>query len=102
MYCAMTFEKCRAAQQDVDMSGRDWVGLALWLFGWGLEAVSDQQKFSFRNNPANKGRFCGTCVCVCVYTCVCVCARGYVSTEQTREGCVCRVVAEAKLQGPRH
>ena len=58
MYCAMTFEKCRAAQQDVDMSGRDWVGLALWLFGWGLEAVSDQQKFSFRNNPANKGRLC--------------------------------------------
>lgn len=34
-----------------------WVGLAIWLVGFGIEAVADAQKQAFRNDPANKGRF---------------------------------------------
>ncbi|WP_295882618.1 DUF1295 domain-containing protein [uncultured Thiohalocapsa sp.] len=34
-----------------------WLGLALWLIGFGIEAVADAQKQAFRNEPANKGRF---------------------------------------------
>jgi steroid 5-alpha reductase family enzyme len=45
---------------DAPMAARDWVGLATWLAGWLVETVADQQKFDFRNNPANKGRFCNT------------------------------------------
>jgi steroid 5-alpha reductase family enzyme len=34
-----------------------WAGLAIWLVGFGIEAVADAQKQAFRNDPANKGRF---------------------------------------------
>jgi steroid 5-alpha reductase family enzyme len=34
-----------------------WVGLAIWVVGFGIEAVADAQKQTFRNDPANKGRF---------------------------------------------
>jgi steroid 5-alpha reductase family enzyme len=34
-----------------------WVGLAVWILGFGIEAVADAQKQAFRNDPANKGRF---------------------------------------------
>ncbi len=33
------------------------LGLAIWLAGLIIEAVADQQKFAFRNDPANKGRW---------------------------------------------
>ena len=33
----------------------DGVGLGLWLVGLCIETVADQQKFLFRNNPANNG-----------------------------------------------
>ncbi|EKX46820.1 hypothetical protein GUITHDRAFT_86513 [Guillardia theta CCMP2712] len=45
---------------DPPMEARDWVGLAIWLVGFLMEAIADQQKFDFRNNPENKGRFCDT------------------------------------------
>jgi len=35
----------------------DAVGGALFLMGWGVEAVADAQKFAFKSDPANKGRF---------------------------------------------
>jgi len=36
----------------------DIVGLVLFSLGLLCEAVSDQQKFNFRNEPANRGRWC--------------------------------------------
>ena len=38
----------------------DIVGLTLFCCGLLIEAVSDQTKFMFRNNPANKGKWCDT------------------------------------------
>jgi steroid 5-alpha reductase family enzyme len=34
-----------------------WSGLALWIIGFGIEAVADQQKSRFRSRPENAGRF---------------------------------------------
>jgi steroid 5-alpha reductase family enzyme len=38
----------------------DIVGLTLFAIGLLCEAISDQTKFMFRNNPANKGKWCDT------------------------------------------
>ncbi|MBC7265581.1 MAG: DUF1295 domain-containing protein [Coriobacteriia bacterium] len=37
-----------------------FVGLAVWLVGFGLEAVADHQKSRFRSDAANRGRFIAT------------------------------------------
>lgn len=34
-----------------------WSGLALWVMGFGLEAIADAQKSAFRKHPENHGRF---------------------------------------------
>jgi steroid 5-alpha reductase family enzyme len=34
-----------------------YVGLAIWVAGFSIEALADLQKSRFRANPANKGRF---------------------------------------------
>ncbi|GJM13147.1 MAG: steroid 5-alpha reductase [Pseudohongiella sp.] len=34
-----------------------FVGVALWVFGFGIEVVADRQKTVFRRDPANKGKF---------------------------------------------
>jgi len=34
-----------------------WLGLALWLLGFAIEAVADAQKRRFRRKPENAGRF---------------------------------------------
>lgn len=34
-----------------------YVGIALWVIGFSVEAVADRQKRTFRKNPENKGRF---------------------------------------------
>jgi steroid 5-alpha reductase family enzyme len=34
-----------------------YVGLAVWVVGFGIEAVADVQKSRFRRDPANRGRF---------------------------------------------
>lgn len=36
------------------------VGVAVWMIGFGIEAVADFQKGRFRADPANKGRFIHT------------------------------------------
>ena len=49
------------------LSGEAWqptalsyAGLALFLLGLIVETIADSQKFAFRNNPANKGRWIET------------------------------------------
>ncbi|MEX2049452.1 MAG: DUF1295 domain-containing protein [Gemmatimonadota bacterium] len=39
------------------MSVLDVVGLGMWLVGFGVEAVADQQKRRFKSRPENAGRF---------------------------------------------
>jgi len=35
-------------------------GLCLWILGFGVEALSDAQKYSFKNNPTNRGKWIDT------------------------------------------
>ncbi|MEM7095075.1 MAG: DUF1295 domain-containing protein [Actinomycetota bacterium] len=37
-----------------------WIGLAVWLLGFGIEVRSDQEKSAFRADPANDGKFIST------------------------------------------
>lgn len=34
-----------------------YIGLIIWAVGLSIEAVADQQKFHFKNNPENKGKW---------------------------------------------
>ena len=34
-----------------------WLGLPIWLIGFGIEVVADAQKSAFRADPKNKGKF---------------------------------------------
>ena len=38
----------------------DYASLALWIVGFITETTADVQKFVFKNDPANKGRFIST------------------------------------------
>ncbi len=38
----------------------DIVGGLLWAVGFTIETTADFQKFAFKQNPANKGRFIST------------------------------------------
>jgi steroid 5-alpha reductase family enzyme len=35
---------------DADWGARDWIGLAMFVFGFIVEAVADQEKFEYKNN----------------------------------------------------
>ncbi len=37
-----------------------WVGLLIWIAGFGIEVVADQQKSRFRSRPENEGRWIDT------------------------------------------
>lgn len=37
-----------------------WLGIALWVIGFGIEAFADAQKRQFRKEPAHSGRFITT------------------------------------------
>jgi steroid 5-alpha reductase family enzyme len=37
-----------------------WLGLLIWIFGFGFEVVADAQKSRFKANPDNKGKFIHT------------------------------------------
>lgn len=38
----------------------DIIGGLLWAIGLGIEATADQQKYNFKMNPSNKGKFINT------------------------------------------
>ena len=46
--------------RSVPMETLGWIGLFVWIVGFGIEVVSDQQKSQFRANPVNEGRFIST------------------------------------------
>jgi len=37
-----------------------YIGATVWLLGWLIESIADQQKFNFKTKPANKGQFIQT------------------------------------------
>lgn len=40
-------------RRDVPLGPRDYVGWALWGFGFATEAIADQQKWIFKSDPYN-------------------------------------------------
>jgi len=44
----------------VPMAAPAWIGLVVWVVGFGIEVVADRQKRHFRSDPANEGRFIST------------------------------------------
>ena len=40
-----------------ELYATDYVGFAVWLLGFGIEVVADQQKTAWRARPENKGNF---------------------------------------------
>jgi len=46
--------------RSVPMGILAWVGLVMWIVGFGLEVVSDREKSQFREDSANKARFIST------------------------------------------
>lgn len=43
---------------DVILNIRDIFGISLFFIGFVIESISDIQKYNFRNNPDNNGKFC--------------------------------------------
>jgi len=60
LWVTFTLAAALAAITTETRQGLGWfalLGTLVWLFGFGLEAISDAQKSRFRANPENKGRF---------------------------------------------
>ncbi|GBG27007.1 Potassium/sodium hyperpolarization-activated cyclic nucleotide-gated channel 4 [Hondaea fermentalgiana] len=49
-----------AATEDAKLGALDYVGLAVWAIGMGIEALADHQKTMWRQRPENKGQFIET------------------------------------------
>jgi steroid 5-alpha reductase family enzyme len=45
------------AENKPEMSILTWIGLLVWVLGFGFEVVADNQKSQFRADPKNKGGF---------------------------------------------
>ncbi|MBM4184189.1 MAG: DUF1295 domain-containing protein [Gemmatimonadetes bacterium] len=46
-----------ASPRSVPLGTLEWVGLALWIAGFGIEVVADRQKSRFRAHAENEGQF---------------------------------------------
>lgn len=60
MWVLLTFAAGLAAMTSSDPEPLEWiafVGIAIWAIGFGIEAVADSQKRSFRKDPANSDKF---------------------------------------------
>lgn len=42
---------------NIELNFWNYLGAGIWLIGWLIESVADAQKFIFRKNPANDGKF---------------------------------------------
>ncbi|XP_047339056.1 uncharacterized protein LOC124942570 isoform X2 [Impatiens glandulifera] len=49
-----------ASNRDPSIQAVDIIGWIMWLVGIIAEATADQQKLWFKNNPANRGKWCNT------------------------------------------
>lgn len=45
------------SQLQVELGIFAWIGFLIWVFGFGVEVIADQQKRNFRADPSNKGAF---------------------------------------------
>lgn len=60
LWVSLTLAAALAAVTSGNERGLDvwaWVGLIVWVVGFGIEAAADLQKSRFRADPANKGEF---------------------------------------------
>jgi steroid 5-alpha reductase family enzyme len=48
----------RRPTETFQLSGLNWLGIALWCVGLIGETIADRQLAAFRANPANKGKVC--------------------------------------------
>lgn len=48
------------SEERQDLGWVAFVGIAIWLAGFGIEVLADRQKSAFREDPANEGRFIST------------------------------------------
>lgn len=47
-------------KRDVPLGTRDYIGWTLWGLGFATEAIADQQKWLFKRDPNNAGKFIHT------------------------------------------
>lgn len=47
-----------ASSENPKLNGNDYVGWILWLVGFISETMADFQKYSYKNDPKNKGHWC--------------------------------------------
>jgi len=52
------FVNAPSSEQFEDYTEMDIIGAIFFVIGLITEAISDQQKFNFRNNPENRGKWC--------------------------------------------
>ena len=45
------------ALNQVEFGVVGWIGLGLWVFGFGFQVVADYQKTKFKSDPSNEGEF---------------------------------------------
>ncbi|CAH9082786.1 unnamed protein product [Cuscuta europaea] len=47
-----------ASDNQPSLEARDIIGWIMWVCGFSLEVVADQQKLAFKNAPTNQGKWC--------------------------------------------
>lgn len=56
IYLPMCF--VNAEYYDTALQWNDYFGWGLWLLGFLIETIADQQKFNYRQDPKNKDHWC--------------------------------------------
>ena len=47
-----------ASSKNPSLNPGDIIGWLMWIIGFSIEAIADQQKLSFKNVPENRGKWC--------------------------------------------